>query len=240
MNATGTRTHTPKLSLNRWGIKRIVELVGTTILIAVILFVSAGRLDWWRAWISLSIWIAGLIGMGIVMFRKNPELINERGKKHANTKGFDKVFFVFYAPMGFIALIVAGLDAGRFGWSSMSPALSIVGGFLYIPAFIIVAWAMAENPHFETTVRIQNDRNHQVCSSGPYQYARHPGYVGMILMNIASPLVLGSWWACIPAGIIVLLVIIRTALEDLTLQAELPGYVEFAQRTRYRLLPGVW
>jgi protein-S-isoprenylcysteine O-methyltransferase Ste14 len=240
MNATGTRIHTPKPSLDRWGIKRIVELAGTTILIAVILFVSAGRLDWWRAWIVLSLWSAALIGMSVVILRQNPALINERGKRHANTKPFDKIFFALYLPLSLIVLVVAGLDAGRFGWSSMSLMVSIVGGFLYIPTFIIVAWAMAENSHFETTVRIQTDRNHQVCSSGPYRYVRHPGYVGMILMNSASPLVLGSWWACVPAGMIVLLVIIRTALEDRTLRAELPGYVEFTQCTRYRLLPGVW
>jgi protein-S-isoprenylcysteine O-methyltransferase Ste14 len=109
-----------------------------------------------------------------------------------------------------------------------------------LPSFLFALWAMVVNTHFEATVRIQEEREHQVCSSGPYEIVRHPGYVSMILLAFANPLILGSRWAFAPAGLIVLLVLARTALEDRTLQDELLGYKEYAASTRYRLLPGVW
>ena len=101
-------------------------------------------------------------------------------------------------------------------------------------------WAMLSNRFFSGTVRIQEDRGHTVVADGPYRVVRHPGYVGMIVMFVLPPLVLGSLWALIPAGLAALATVIRTALEDKTLQVELPGYAEYAQRTRYRLLPRVW
>lgn len=99
---------------------------------------------------------------------------------------------------------------------------------------------MNSNPYFYATVRVQEERGHQTITSGPYQYVRHPGYVGAILWIISAPLVLGSWWALIPGGLTAALLIVRTALEDRSLQAELTGYAEYAGRVRYRLLPGVW
>jgi len=99
---------------------------------------------------------------------------------------------------------------------------------------------MATNAHFESTVRIQKERGHQVCEAGPYRFVRHPGYGGMIFMYMGMPLILGSWWAFIPVFMIIMLVFIRTALEDRTLQRELSGYSEYARKTRFRLLPGVW
>jgi protein-S-isoprenylcysteine O-methyltransferase Ste14 len=240
MNTPGNQSHSPEPSLDRWGKKRIIEIVLTTLLYGVILFGAAGRLDWLRAWSALGIWSAGLLGMGLVIARKNPQLFNERGKKHAMTRGFDKVFFAIYIPMGALSLALAGLDAGRFGWSSMPAVLSLVGGLLHIPFFLITAWAMAENRYFEQSARIQHERGHQVCSSGPYQYVRHPGYAAAILMNLSAPLLLGSWWSFIPRGIIVVAFVVRTNLEDRMLCKDLPGYAEYARHTRYRLLPGVW
>lgn len=240
MKTTEIPPYTTKPSLDRWGKKRIVEIVLTTLLYGVILFGAAGRLDWMRAWIALGIWSAGLLGMGLVIFRKNPQLFNVRGKKHANTRGFDKAFFTVYVPAGFLSLALAGLDAGRFGWSTMPVALSVVGGLLHLPFFLITGWAMAENRYFEKTARIQGDRGHQVCSSGPYRYVRHPGYTAAILMNLSLPLLLGSWWTFIPCGIIVVAFVVRTRFEDRMLRKELPGYAEYARHTKYRLLPGVW
>jgi len=99
---------------------------------------------------------------------------------------------------------------------------------------------MAANIYFSTTVRIQDDRGHRVVSSGPYQFVRHPGYVGMILIYLGAPIMLGSWWALIPGGLNGVAFIVRTALEDRTLQNELSGYSDYAGRVPYRLLPGVW
>ena len=149
MTTPENHSQTPQSSLNQWGRKRIVEIVLTTLLYGVILFGAAGRLDWIRGWIALGIWSTGLLGMGIVIARKNPQLFNERGKKHTMTREFDRVFFIFYVPAGFLSLALAGIDAGRFGWSSMPTILSVVGGILHFPFFLITGWAMAENQYFE-------------------------------------------------------------------------------------------
>jgi len=235
-----TQSSSPKPSLDRSGVKRIVQVVSGTLLFAVVLFLSAGRLDWPMAWAYVSSWFVALLAMTVIDGGKNPGLINERGRKSANTKRWDKVLMAIYAPMPFIILAVAGLDAGRFGWSSMPFALQIVGLAMMVPAFIMPTWAMVTNPFLATTVRIQNDRGHHVITTGPYQVVRHPTYVGTILTWLSTPLILGSWWAMIPSGLCILLFVVRTALEDKTQREELPGYAEYAQRVRYRLLPGVW
>ena len=137
-------------------------------------------------------------------------------------------------------LVIAGLDGGRFGWSSMPLPLAIAGLVTLVLAYAVIAWAMAANTFFSTTVRVQEDRGQRVVSSGPYRLVRHPGYVGMILMYVGTPVMLGSWWALIPGGLNGVAFIVRTALEDRTLQEELDGYKEYAGRVPYRLLPGVW
>ena len=226
--------------LERSGIRRVFQVVVGLILTTVVLLVSAGRTDWPMAWVYIAIQGTAILINGLTIARQNPDLINERGRRAANIKGWDKTWAAIYTPMPLVVVGIAGLDAGRFGWSSMPFAVQIVGLVPYVLAFITVWWAMASNPFLSTMVRIQDDRGHQVITSGPYQHVRHPMYVGAILMWIGAPLALGSWWALIPGGLTVMLVIIRTALEDRTLQDELPGYAEYAQRVCYRLLPGVW
>jgi len=104
----------------------------------------------------------------------------------------------------------------------------------------LTSWAMIANAYFSTAVRIQSERGHTVCSRGPYRFVRHPGYVGFILQSLSAPFLLGSIWALIPGILAAVLMVIRTALEDRTLQAELPGYPEYVQNVRYRLVPGIW
>jgi protein-S-isoprenylcysteine O-methyltransferase Ste14 len=104
----------------------------------------------------------------------------------------------------------------------------------------LLVWSMVANAYFSLIVRIQADRSHQVVSSGPYRFVRHPGYLGSILFFLSTSLLLGSWWALIPGAAAALLIVIRTALEDRTLHAELPGYADYVERVRYRLLPGIW
>ena len=138
------------------------------------------------------------------------------------------------------AYILAGLDAVRYEWSNMSMIWIIFGIVITIPGFAITYWAMAVNKFFEPTVRIQEERGHKVCKEGPYKFVRHPGYVGLILFTLGGPFILGSWWALLPSGLIVFLVFFRTALEDRTLQKELSGYREYAEVTKFRLIPRVW
>ena len=137
-------------------------------------------------------------------------------------------------------LFVAGLDV-RYRWSSgIGPVMQIAAMLIVIAGYALVVWATGVNAFFSQVVRIQSERGHTVVSSGPYRNVRHPAYVGMLLVVLGAPIMLGSWWALIPGAISAVLMIVRTALEDRTLQAELPGYHDFAQHTRYRLLPGVW
>ena len=137
--------------------------------------------------------------------------------------------------------VVAGLDSGRLGWSGPVPrAVTRAGLALMFAGQVVFALSKRENAFFSSTVRIQPERGHRVCDTGPYRVVRHPGYVGMLLSQLAFPLVMASWWAFAPAAVGAALLVARTALEDRFLQAELPGYAEYAARTRWRLVPGVF
>ncbi len=228
-----------KPKLERSGYLRIVQVSLIIAVDAVILFVAAGTLDWAAAWIYAGMRVLAMSIAAIFIIRENPEIINERGRMPQNTKDFDKVFAIIYMPLVLLLPLVAGLDF-RFNWSAMPLWLSAVGFVGYIPAAILPYWAMLVNNYLTTTVRIQEERGHQVVSGGPYRYVRHPMYVGLILGAICMPLLLGSWWAIIPGILVAVAAIWRTSREDAVLQEELPGYAEYAQRTRYRLLPGVW
>jgi len=235
MSAQSSET---KPSLDHSGIRRSVQVLVSVLLIGALLFLSAGRLDWVWAWLFLAGWLILLLASAIVM-RKSPDLINERGRRAENIKGWDKVLMGIYSLVLFTVPVVAGLDAVRFEWSAMPLAWHVIGGVLSIPAMIMPLWALSANAYLSTMVRIQDDRGHRVVTTGPYRYVRHPMYVGTIFFGLSIPLFLGSWWTFIPCGLIVGIFIIRTALEDQTLREELPGYAEYAQRVRYRLLPGV-
>ncbi len=220
-------------------LKRMIQVVIVGILLAVFLFIPAGRLDWWAAWTYVAIYFGGVAFNALFVLGKDPELIAERGKTEKNTKGWDKVVMNFIAVVTLLTLIVAGLDA-RFSWSQVPSAIQIAGWVLFVLGFGLVSWGMSANKFFARVVRIQQDRGQAVCSSGPYRFVRHPGYVGMCVYSFVLAFALGSWWAIIPAFFTVIGFVVRTALEDRTLQAELPGYVEYAQRVRYRLVPGIW
>jgi protein-S-isoprenylcysteine O-methyltransferase Ste14 len=203
----------------------------------VLLFASAGRLDWGWAWAYVGVSVAILVANVLVM---PPELIAERGKAGKDVKRWDRIVTGINILPVLGAPVVAGLDK-RIGWSpQLSPAVHVLGLVLLVLGQGLFTWSMVSNKFFATAVRIQMERQHTVAMGGPYRYVRHPGYVGFIVSAFALPLALGSLWALIPAALTLFLFVIRTALEDRTLQAELPGYAEYAQQTRYRLLPGVW
>ncbi|MCJ7533093.1 MAG: isoprenylcysteine carboxylmethyltransferase family protein [Anaerolineales bacterium] len=136
--------------------------------------------------------------------------------------------------------LVAGLDV-RFGWArEPSVAWHVVGAVALAVGLGFTSWAMIANAYFSTAVRIQSDRGHTVCRSGPYRFVRHPGYVGFILQSLSVPFLLGSLWALVPGITAAVLMGIRTSLEDRTLQTELPGYQDYVQEVRHRLVPGIW
>jgi protein-S-isoprenylcysteine O-methyltransferase Ste14 len=178
---------------------------------------------------------------GLLVHLRNPALLEARANwRRRDTKPFDKVFLSLFLPLTFLQPAVAGLDAVRYGWSSMPFATLYAGLILFAMAMTLITWAMMANPHAETTVRIQTDREHKVVTSGPYRIVRHPMYVGAILMYPAAALMFGSTWALAVSALIAILFVWRTVLEDRTLRRELPGYEEFAARTRYRLIPRLW
>ena len=221
-------------------VRRLIQLLVFILIQAAILFLASGRLDWVMAWVYLGVYVGLIVVNAIVILPRNPELIAERGQIKENTKGWDKVFSVFYALCSLGLLAVAGLDI-RWGWSSqLNLTAQLIGLALYVLGFALVSWAMASNRFFSSVVRIQTDRGHTVATGGPYQFVRHPGYVGMMVSALGTTILLGSLWAFIPTGLLIGLVVIRTALEDRTLQNELDGYKEYAGRVHYRLLPGVW
>lgn len=173
-------------------------------------------------------------------WRKDPELMKERGSITGNVEGWDRLVMGAHTALMLAMILVAALDAGRFGWSSTPFVVRIMGWFGLSAAAVLIWRVMAANTYLSRMVRIQEDRAQRVISTGPYRYIRHPMYVGTILFVLCTPLVLGSWWALVPGTVDAILFIIRTALEDRTLKEKLTGYEDYAGKVRYRLLPRIW
>ncbi|MDY6875108.1 MAG: isoprenylcysteine carboxylmethyltransferase family protein [Chloroflexota bacterium] len=222
-----------------WIVQAALGLVGY----GAILFLSAGRLDWVWGWVFLGLLAATLISHVLILVPINPELLAERSRGicQEGAKGWDKWVATFAAGMGTVPTwVVAALDV-RFEWSASLPLALHIGGLVgSVLGWALFMWAMGANAFFSEAVRIQEERGHTIVTNGPYRYVRHPGYVGAILALLATPLLLGSLWALIPAGLAAIGYVVRTALEDGMLQEELDGYTEYTQQTHYRLLPGVW
>jgi protein-S-isoprenylcysteine O-methyltransferase Ste14 len=225
--------------LDRSGISRIFQVLGSLLLFGTILFGTAGRLDWWEAWIFLGIYLLGVMLNGLWSIRHDPDMINERGRIGENAKSWDKVIGIIYMILLIAIYAIAGLDK-RFSWSNLALWVMILGGIGFILSMAITFWVMISNKFLSTFVRIQDDRGHKTITSGPYRFVRHPMYLGVMIMSLAMPLLLGSWWALMPGLLNIILFVIRTSLEDRTLLQELPGYPEYAKEVHYRLLPGIW
>lgn len=210
------------------------------LMLAVMLFLPAGRLDWVMGWALVGIMLAWSTATALVVIHRNPGFLAERVGPRKGAKTWDVVILSIIGLVTIVRCVVAGLDQ-RFGWTrGISPSLQITMLAVAVLGYALVVWATAANPFFSQVFRIQEERGHTVATGGPYRYVRHPGYVGTILFELAVPVMLGSWWALIPGGVSALLSVVRTALEDRTLLDELDGYREYAERTRYRLLPGIW
>jgi len=207
-------------------------------LIIAITFIGAGRIDYWQGWIYNGLNIIFLLMSYFLLPR---ELIEERLRPKEGMKKWDKIYYIVSTPVYFAILIISILDGGRFDWEPRIPILVvIIGVVVYTIGQIIILWAKKVNKFFSTVVRIQKDRGQIVCKDGPYRFVRHPGYLGGLLYIIVTPFVLSSFWGLIPAVIAVVLLFIRTYLEDKTLQRELEGYTDYTNEARYRLLPGIW
>jgi protein-S-isoprenylcysteine O-methyltransferase Ste14 len=226
------------IPLRQW-----IRVIVAYLLMPLSLFVCGGDFGWWQAWVYSLLIVAAGLGGRVLGERRHPGLTVERQDKQTfqEAKAWDKILAPLTAlSISYPPLIVAGLDH-RFGWSPVFPLWLIIFGMILIAlGYTFSTWAFVENRFFSSVVRIQLDRGHTVCDSGPYRIARHPSYAGNILPLLGIVLALGSLWALIPAVVALIIIVTRTALEDRTLHEELSGYREYAQRVRYRLFPGIY
>jgi protein-S-isoprenylcysteine O-methyltransferase Ste14 len=219
-----------------------VQLLIFVVVIPFLPLLISGRWDWWEAWVYAIIYILGFVLSRMLAARRHPDLLAERARftQHEDAKPWDKWLAPSVGLGGGLIPLVAGLDA-LFVWSpTFSLPVKILALAIILAGYALGSYALIENRFFSGMVRIQTDRGHHVVSSGPYRWLRHPGYAGALLVYLATPFFLDSLWAFLPTVLLTILLVIRTALEDRTLQDELVGYREYAELVRYRLLPGVW
>jgi protein-S-isoprenylcysteine O-methyltransferase Ste14 len=220
-------------------LRNLIGVVGLAAAWAAILFVSSGRLDWVMAWVYVGIRVI-IAAASMLAIAEHPGLLEERFHPGEGFEAWDRPLASITTLLWPVILVVAGLDM-RFGWSpELAIAIRLVALLVCLQADAFSKWAAVSNRFYSLVVRIQEDRGHTVVTDGPYRYVRHPGYAGALVTGFATPIVLGSLWALVAGGVLALLLVIRTALEDRTLHEELPGYAEYAQQTRCRLVPGVW
>lgn len=236
-----------KYSLNVLKTAILVGPLGIPVCLPFILgSVAALDLRWPELWgVSIAQFLTSCV-IGYQFNQVNGELLKEREKGTAapGTKWWDKVLVVFYAVATNYMYVATGLDRRWNGTTlliSRIPAYALVLAYaVEVLALMWVGWAMCENKWFSSVVRIQSDRSHRVCSSGPYSYVRHPGYTGAIVQTIAEIIIFNSTWTATVAAVKCSVLTYRTALEDSTLRRELDGYDKYSADVRYRLLPGVW
>jgi protein-S-isoprenylcysteine O-methyltransferase Ste14 len=221
----------------------VIRFLVTTIFMLGVLFLSTGSLHWWEGWAYTGMTLLLLVLSRSLILLKNPDMVKERAEagKKEDVKAWDKILvslIAIYGPL--VSWIIAGLDE-RFGWTPDLPDyIQFIALCVIFLGIMVSTWAMVVNRFFSSHVRIQTDRGHTVVSAGPYHVVRHPGYAGGIFAWIAMPVFFSSYWVAIPSIVVITLTIIRTTLEDRTLKEELPGYREYTERVRYRLMPGIW
>ena len=219
------------------GVRFTIAIAG----IDAMLFGLAGRLDWRAPWLlTLTFLVPYSIGAPWLV-RHDPDLLQERMSRAArNVPRWDRLLLRIYLVLFLALLMTAALDAGRFRWSNMPPAVQAVGGACILFAIAVIWWCVAVNPFLASYARIQDDRGHRVVREGPYQFVRHPMYTAIIVLMIGIALFLGSWLAVMPAILIGVVFAVRTRLEDRLLTMGLEGYRAYAELVPSRLLPGVW
>ncbi|MEW6745427.1 MAG: isoprenylcysteine carboxylmethyltransferase family protein [Planctomycetota bacterium] len=195
---------------------------------------------WVEGWLVFGYYLIVVTVLTLWMKKRRPELLQERLARKKDVKAWDRAILICYVFLYIGMLVVAGLDAKRFGWSHVSLVPKVLGFTGLISGSSLAFWALAENAFASNVVRIQAERGHQVCTTGPYRYVRHPMYADVIVLSFCIPLALGSLCALVAGFLLAVVFVIRTALEDVTLQRELAGYREYAVRVRYRLVPGLW
>lgn len=218
----------------------LLKLSLGTFLFFAIIFISAGRLNYWQGLIYAAIGFI-MIVLSNTLFRIDSELSKERSKPGENTKKWDKIILGLSFLVTILMYVTAGLDSGRFHWSpDFHWSLYAIGVIMTGAGQLVFLIAQKENKFFSSTVRIQTERDHSVCETGLYRIVRHPAYMGSIIQSLGFPLLFGSLWSIIPISLSVILIVTRTYLEDKTLKDELKGYPEYSEKTRFKIFPYLW
>ena len=218
----------------------LIKHIAGSILFFSILFISAGRLDYWQGLIYVAIGLI-MVALNYTVLKIDAGLRNERSRPGAGAKHWDKIILGISFLLTIASYETAGLDSGRYHWSpDFHWSFYLLGSILTASGQLLFLVAQKQNKFFSSTVRIQTDREHVVCETGLYKIVRHPAYLGSMVQALGFPLLFGSLWSSIPTGLLIALFLTRTCLEDRTLKKELKGYSEYAKKTRYRIIPCVW
>ncbi|MGI9534164.1 MAG: methyltransferase family protein [Thermodesulfobacteriota bacterium] len=240
MNVINEQTKELNNKIIKLTIKSIIWGIITFLCLGVLIFLSVGTINWVNGWIFIITFFITVCINFIVLIKINPEVIEERSRLPKETKKWDLILMSAGSVFIIAPLVVAGLDE-RYNWSALySKWWIFLGIIMFITGDFIILWAMAVNKWFSKVVAIQTERGHEVITTGPYRYIRHPGYIGWVLMWVGIPLILDSLWAFVPIAATIVIIVIRTTWEDNTLKTELPGYVEYASKVKFKLIPGVW
>lgn len=228
-------------SPRRMLVKTMLSTLISWLLVGLLVFGGAGRLDWGLGWLFVILWGGLKMVLLLALYRLDPALLVERATRHANTASYERWIIPLYLLLSFLTILVAAVDGGRLGWSGVVPVWVIVAAYIiYLIGNGLAGWAAGSNPFFSSESRLQSERGQAVVRRGPYRFVRHPAYLAAILLWPVSGLLLASWWAVIPGMLAALLMFIRTVYEDRMLLAELEGYSDYAREVRWRLFPGVW
>jgi len=220
----------------------VIQVVFFVLVVPLMPLLISGRWSWWEAWVYAAICIVGFAASRALAAKQHPAILAERARmlQHTDTKPWDKVLAPLVGIGGGLVPLVVGIEARFAQQVDFGQVIKFAALIFILSGYVLSAWALIENRFFSGVVRIQTERGHTVISSGPYRWLRHPGYAGALLAYMGTPFLLDSAWALLPALFLLVVLVVRTALEDRTLQAELPGYREYAAQVRYRLLPGIW
>ena len=217
----------------------ITRFIIMYIFIALALFLPAGTIFWLQGWIYLILMIIFSTSLLTYLARKDPELLKARAKTKT-TESWDKKIGYINTPFFILMYILPGFDAVRFQWSNVPLLVSIIGFMGMILALILFFIVIRENTYLSRIVEIQEERGHEVITTGPYRIIRHPMYLSVTILYISHCIALGSLFSLIPCAIIIITIVLRTIHEDKMLHERLNGYKEYAQKTRYKLIPGIW
>jgi protein-S-isoprenylcysteine O-methyltransferase Ste14 len=210
------------------------------LLYAGLVFLGAWKIAYWPGLLYIVLALVGTT-LSHILVPAGSSITADRAREAQAGRDWDRRLLGAYFLVNVVTFLTAGLDSGRFGWTGDVPVgVTVVGAALMLSGQVLFAVAKRENAFFSSTVRIQTERGHRVCDAGLYRFVRHPGYLAMLISLLSFPLVMNSYWSFVPAGIGVAVLSVRTVLEDRFLAEELPGYKDYANRTRWKLLPGLF